>query len=1315
MKNKLILLILILLVLTIIAYFITRKSKIKESFSLNFQKIIDNVLSGQTAQNIENDIAGITTGIAELQTGNPIQGVETLAKTTKNMYDQVKGVSDESGGSSANGSSCKQSGCSTCIFGETKKCAIDDCNTSKQNCYNQWDEDLNNAIDNNILSGLNSIYTLNLSGDNTFETRIQTLNSLLSSIQDINNKLLNINDGLFTTQKFMINGDSYKTTLAKKLIQFSMASLLVSKFLELLNLLNKYYEKTPSSTDNQLLIKACVALKVYVETQAYNKESQSTNISFSSNTNIIKYCQDLVNQGLAFSLLITLYEQKDIRSYPSLVKDALNTFKILVTTGSIPIGVPTSSSSVYVKISNNLSSIMGDQYLSTGSVSDSNKDIPDNMIPYNISLNAYKNDYYNTLESCNNSFKQAELSLPGNIQNKLDELNKIKNILINSQLTTHNPENMKSAIQEARKVYFSKEDGKWRSNENSSNYSPCAPIDINSNTLDSAITSSQYRSSFFSFEDITKELELQRKKILYIRENIFKSLYGQDITFNYVDNPTTPKCPKIFNLDNTGVLEWQRDKTQPAVCISDPYANEKSYSTLQGTMKPGEIMNGVDTWLENVNNLKKNIDDLASVSQTSTLYKYSNIDPSSTDLWRGGGNMIQKVLQDRDWSISTTKWNQKKKEMDDLSATYIKENILSYYNKDSLDIGNNFNVIYDMDNVTYKEPFSKAFIPYNTINQAQNITFNNSTPNKQGIVRIFKNMYQYNDYDTTSSNIILPTITNKILDIFSLVFNYSYWSLNDFVSDERDVYIVCHTNISKKEGLNWYSYDNNLLGINPVSSVNQIYYSAKRDNILYNYWKIMKNDDKRFYIYNIKLQVYMAWGPSCNSYKNIQDGYKLYLIPKDKLDNNCSKLNWGENEFYCNQLKLEASWNIVNIGPNKYNIFSFDGSQLWFSGSTFKVYPNNSPTSETEIVKPLYQNLGWIGMTSNTSTGNNNVPEWCITGEEGNNCYNSIFVIVPVEPVNVTINKEFKKGTIDKKKYNQCTVTGTKLESNDKWFKEISKEFTTSYADRDKNGNIIETSNSTLRKNANPFKNIYDSYTSQNQIITSLEGGDGEKCGSYNYCTIDTRFKNSDNQGEMNSEYNNEEETNASQINQSNNVNIKFFKNNKLNNWKVVKAPIQRFNYTCKKREFMVFQLGNDNMKIKYDSPINQLIKLPDDDINIDQADIQIILLVWSLNNQKVNGTDYGLSPRNNYIWWKNDIDTDSIRYLYGNKNEISKRFTILDNNNAIVSEKKLKNTILLWNDIYKFILAGYNNFERGQLYAYRSDVIQKNSASLTI
>lgn len=1312
MKKKLILLLLILFLLIIFICLIVRKKRVKESFSLldnlDISKVISNITSGVTMQNIQNDIAGITTGVAELAT-NPVAGAMTLAQTGMQIYDQVQGVStSESGGS--DGTSCKQSGCSTCIFGETKKCAIDDCNTSKSTCYQKWDDDLNNAIDSIIMSGLNSIFLINLSGDNTFETRIQALNTILSNIQDGNKKLVNINDGLFTTQKFMITSSDYKTNLSNKLVQLSTSSLILSKLVELLNVLNKYYEKIPSNEENNLIIKSAVSLKLYIVSEAYNQGSTYTNISFSSTTNIIKYSNDLVNQALGFSVVVSIYQQTNNDAYPALVRDSLITFKILVTTGSFPIGLPNSTSSVYVKVSNNLSSIMGDKYLTTGNPSDSNSEISSDMIPYNISLNAYDNDYYNTLESCNNSFKSAQLALPLNIKERLDELNRIKDDLINSQLTTHNPQGMKTAIEEARAYYFNEQDGKWRTVETSSTYNPCSPININSNTIGSANTSSQYSSNFFSFEDVSKELELQRKKILNIRENIYKSLYGNDVTFNYVDNPRTPNCPKVFNNENTNVLEWQRDTTQSSLCVASPYLNEQDHSLLQGTMKPGELNGNTDTWLENVNTIKNNIDNLAAVSQTSSLYKYTTIDPTSTDLWRAGGNMIQKVLQDRDWSISSQKWNQKKLDMDNLSATYIKENILNFYNKDSLDIGDNFNVIYDLDNVSFKQPFSKAFIPDNTIIQANNITFNNKSSDKQGIVRIYKNMYQYNDYDTSNNGQILPSTYNKVLDIFSLIFSYSYWTLNDFLDDEKSLYIICHTNIGNGQNSNWYSNNNNLLGINPIPSVTQLYYSSKRANILHNEWKIMKNNDKDFYLYNIKSKVYIAWGSSCESYKNIEDGKKLYLIPKEKIERNCLGLGAGENEFYCNQLKLEASWNIVNIGPNKYNIFTFDGSQLWFSGNTFKVYPKNKGNPNTDIIRPLGQDLGWIGVTSNTSTGNNNVPEWCITGNDGNSCYNSIFVIVPVEPIDITLERDIKRGTIDKNKYNKCSTIGTRLESNDTWFKEITKEFTTSYADRDSSGNISDKTSDYLTKNTNPFKNIYDSYTSQNEIITSVTGGKGDECAEYNYCKIDSRFKNSEDQLEEESTgFLTEEGTN--EANQSNNISVKYFKNNKLNNWKVVKAPIQRFNYTCKKRDFMVFQLGNDNMKIEYNSPINQLIKLPQDDINNDLEDIQIILLLWSINNQKLNGIDYGISPRNNYIWWKNDVDIDSLRYLYGNRSDIMKKYTIIDNANAINATKKSKKTILLWNDIYKFIYSGYSSFQKGQLYAYRNNQLDLNES----
>ncbi len=1300
MKDKFFLIVILIIIIIIIAYFLlNRQKKVKESFSYA-SSLINNVLSGTTGQNVQSDISGLSQGIAELAT-NPVGGAIQLAKTGLQIFDQVQGVSSESD----SGEQCNQSGCSTCIFGETKKCVIDSCNPDKTTCYTNWDNALNDQIENVIKSGIQQIYSLNFSASIDFETRKNSLLSILSNIQKTNKQLVNIDNGLLTTQRFMVNNSTNKANLFNQLIQMETSSILVNNFLNLLEIINKYYNSTPSNSAIQNILKQTVTLKVYLATQAYNIGNSKTQITFTPNTPIISYSNSLVNQGLALVLIGDLYNQSNISSYPSIVRQSLLVFQTLFTTGSMPVGLPQSTSSVYTKLKDNLASIMGNEYLNSNVTSDSNSDISDESIPYNIAESASKHFFYNTLDSCSTTFNNAHLSLPSNIQKQLDELQNLKNLMTTSQLTTHDTQQMRQGIEETRKFFFIDNNGKWRPQEDSNNYNPCSPININYNTVDLSSSLNQMKSQFFSFQDVSKEIELQRKKILNIKENIFKNLYGSDVVFNYDDNYPTPNCPKIFNQDNTDVLQWTRDNNQPSVCISSPLSNEKKGVNLQGNMKPGQIENGIDIWLNNISNLQTNLDNLASVSQTSSLYKYSNIDSTSTDLWRAGGNMIQNILQDRDWVVSTQKWNEKKQDMNTANEKYFRENIINIYNLNNPN-KTSFSLIYDTDNSTYKKTFLRAFIPDKIIKNVYNLTFNNNDSKRNGIARIYTNMYQHQDLITFNFK-DHPNIINKTLDIFSIVFHNIFWNLNEIVSDQRDVYIICKTNLvfnqSNSQINNFYSPNQKLLGIHKSSDTSKIYYATKNSSLLFHSWKIIKHhDSKYYYIYNIETKQYLAWGTSCHSFKNINQGFQLYLIPEDDLKSSCQNLSADQNQSYCYQLQNEASWNLVDIGPNTYNIYSSNGSQLWFSGNTFKVYPNSNSQQTPSIIKPLAQDLGWVGVTSNTSTGNNNVPEWCITGEDSSECYNSMFIIIPKEPIDITNSSILKIDSIDQSLYNDCTSSGTKLDADNTWFREISPEFTTSYADRDSKGNIVESQNIN-NPNRNSIKDIYKNYNSQNQIITSLKGGDGYNCSQINYCTVESQPKNAEG---LNININNLDEENIEyDINQSNNLDLQFYnKDKKLAYWKTVKAPLKRFNYTCKKTDFIVYQIGNNNFKLNYASPINELIKLPNDTENSNSEDINLILLIYSFNKNITIGKDFGLSPHNNYIWWKNDTDLNSLRYIYGNKHDILENFNTIQNNLSTDIDKKTKNTICHYHDIWKFYMAGlfkYQNFTPGHIYAY--------------
>lgn len=1268
----LIILLVIIIILIILSKTILKSKKIKENFK----------------NNIMQDISDVASGVAELSV-NPIGGVMSLAKTGLNIFKEVEHGKN---GETPNSEDCKQSsGCDTCIWGKTKECVLDSCNKDILSCYKNWDEQFSNQVMQLISDTITQIHGINFLNQLDYNSRNKTFESVLKNITDVNERLVNIKDGLLTTKHFMTNNLEKKRELYIYLVQMETSSILVNLESSLLTLINKYYQTTPSKQDNELLTMKILELKTTIASNSYNIGSQKTGIIFNNDTPIIQIGNSLVLQGLILSLLIGMYND-NLLTIPSLVRTSLNTFKTTFTTGACPFGLPTNNSSVYIKFKDSLSSLLGNEYQNTGNTIDS--EVSEDSIPYNIALQGFKDNNYATMQACSRNFTSGNLSIPLKVKEKLAKLNHIKELLNRSQLITQDTEQMKEASQMARDIYFNKETGQWKPAENISTFNPCSPININENTVN--YTTNQFSgpgttSSFFNFEDRTQASELQRKKILHIKESIYKNLFGTDVFFDYTQNYSTPVCPAVNNENNTNVLEWQVSSDQPQECISDPFRNEKMGLKLKGNMQPGKIINNKDIWLENVNNLNNDINNLSSVSHTDNLYKYSSIDSDNTDLWRAGGTMIQKVLQDRDWEISTEKWNSKKNIMDNYSSKYIRENILSYYNQDIYSTSSSSKIIYDNDNKTSQSNFQRIFIPTNNLSQTSNITINNSRPNEQGVARIYNNMYQYKDYTTDNNTTFLPSLANKTIDLFALIFYYSFWSIDELANDSRYVYICCQTetNFNLNDS---YSPKTNCLGAHKNSLINKVFYDVKSNlgKTLFMKWSIKRTDDGYYLLYNKESRKYLAWGRSCTVEQDIEVTNILYLIPEDKINGNCNNLSSDQNSKLCYQLRKEASWEIINKSPNKYHIYNYNGDQLWYSSNRFKIITKKSNIDSGKITEPLTEKLGWISCSPNTISNNGERPSWCNSDGERDQCFNSLFVIIPTEPLNITSN--FQTDSINISSFNQCTPKGVKL-NNSAWFKKIDKEFTTSYADRNNFGDIIEQK--PFNQNNNPYQNLFKSYNQNNEIITTLEGGDGYNCGSTNYCRIDREPKNSDQDVDQ-VIIENEEEFNNQDT--SNDIKIDFYnKNKKLSNWKTVQAPLKRFNYICKRADFTAYKIGNTNFKISYASPVNSSIIISDKTNSQDY----LIITCWSINPRVISGQDFGLSPRNNYLWWKNGTDVSSIRYTYGKKEDILLKYVLLDNIGSLGEYRENRITILRWLDIYRFINSGFTNFKAKEVYGY--------------
>ena len=103
-----------------------------------------------------------------------------------------------------------------------------------------------------------------------------------------------------------------------------------------------------------------------------------------------------------------------------------------------------------------------------------------------------------------------------------------------------------------------------------------------------------------------------------------------------------------------------------------------------------------------------------------------------------------------------------------------------------------------------------------------------------GVVRLFKNAYQFSDYvvDNSLPNINLTSIKGLQSDILGLQYNILSWELDELIDNGVDLLIVC-CQPSLVNDL--YNNNNGMLCFHNYSQFGKCYYSKRNDYPNFNY------------------------------------------------------------------------------------------------------------------------------------------------------------------------------------------------------------------------------------------------------------------------------------------------------------------------------------------------------------------------------------------------------------------------------------------------------------------------------------------------
>lgn len=1013
------------------------------------------------------------------------------------------------------------------------------------------------------------------------------------------------------------------------------------------------------------------------------------------------------------------------------VKDSLNSYKehfngkyfkvYNITTNDMK-----EKDHIYNYLKKKLAGYAGNQYQKTAQIKDSNIDDV-NQLPFKHRVRAYNNFQYETLGSCQREY--ANFDNLEKYQTRYRQMNDTKERIELSNYT-NNVNDQKNTINHTKSMFWKDDGSTWRPNQSVDDHSHCKPPDENNIISNPPIS----ESSIFNFKNKTDDLETKRKKIQYCRKDVFSSLVGQDTQIR-IGEPLPNVCPLLNNQDDEVILDWSRaeDSLQPDICKSkNSFANEPNSFLVEGTMKPGSIINGNDQWIENYNNITSKVDMLEAITDSTSEYDfqkdnlgrtYLGKDKKHTILIRTAGAMKERILKDRDWTLSTQKWDEKNESREINNFSYfINEYLKMYQNYLIVDSSIfNFTIHFEID--SQMEKYSSSIIFISDISLKVSNLKIKSDENNLGIVKIYHNMYKYS-YHLTNTNhptIILPTFQDKELSLFSIIYDNLNWEKDELIEFGHDLYFICSNN---SEPHKLYQNSNGFLFRNNESKFGKLYYSSKNNTKTPNkdfVWSIFKDPDNGYdMIYHKSTQTFLALGINFqlgNNFnldsgidlanQNLDDSKvfrepTLYFVKKEILES-LKKSTDMKDKFTYNNMFMDCSWNILKDFNNRYSIkHAFSDDILWFSLTSFKV--KNTSIDTSDVTVPLNNKTGYISFSKQTMDEEESNDYAFCDNKIGDKCYNMFFYIVPVEPEDVTNQFSISGEIKERDLFNTCpNPNGNNTLDNNKWFFEISETNQIPFADQDRDSN-------------NPYKNIYSMYGDNGDFRTGvlrLDGGGGKECSESIYCNVKKKLLNSDKSDKTINPTMSDTPFSNKQV-ESRNLSIKVKDDKNKPITKNYPVPLNKYDYQCVRNQFNIYKLFGNKTTIDFNSTLNPNVKNPaDDSYNKNDSNRVVAVSIYSTNESYIEGIDFGMSPDGTFVWFvtflenknrnRTHLDVGSLKIIKKSTRGLYNKFITITNAKIPSSLKRERQKIITKFDQLKFENIGYSNFGRNKVYAYKN------------
>ena len=245
----------------------------------------------------------------------------------------------------------------------------------------------------------------------------------------------------------------------------------------------------------------------------------------------------------------------------------------------------------------------------------------------------------------------------------------------------------------------------------------------------------------------------------------------------------------------------------------------------------------------------------------------------------------------------------------------------------------------------------------------------------------------------------------------------------------------------------------------------------------------------------------------------------------------------------------------------------------------------------------------------------------------------------------------------------------------------------------------------------NKYSDLYSLYGQDGSYETgvlSLDGGDGDSCSTSNFCHVSkSLLSNEKSDGSVNSIEQDILPTNKQTESHQVNISYKNKSNKHINvNYNV---PLRKYNFQCSRNEINIFKIYGNQTSITFDTKINpNLLTIDDDSYSSNDTNRKMIISIYSLNNQYVEGRDFGMSSLGTFFWFRNSLDIPKktyldekkLRVIYGNHNQILSKYLTINNSNIRSSLKRQRQKIITWDDKIKFMNIGYT-FKKNNIYGY--------------